>query len=61
MIMATKRARARARAARWMAMPTKREIARSARGMAGKGLVMATLVAGNKKGNGKSGYGQWLP
>jgi hypothetical protein len=27
---------------------------------AGRGLAMATLVAGNEKGNGKSGYGQWL-
>ncbi len=27
---------------------------------AGRGLATATLVVGNKKGNGKSGYGQWL-
>ncbi len=26
----------------------------------GRGLATATLVAGNEKGNGKSGYGQWL-
>ncbi len=28
--------------------------------MVGRGLGMVTLVAGNKTGNGKSGYGQWL-
>jgi hypothetical protein len=27
---------------------------------AGRDLATVTLVAGNKKGNGKSGYGQWL-
>ncbi len=26
----------------------------------GRGLATATLVAVDKKGNGKSGYGQWL-
>jgi hypothetical protein len=26
----------------------------------GRVLAMVTLVAGNKKGNGNSGYGQWL-
>ncbi len=58
MITATKRARERARAATWMAMPTKREKARAARGM-----VTVTRVAGDKKsdGNGdKEGNGnQW--
>jgi hypothetical protein len=60
--MATKRARARARAraARWMATPTKRKRVRVARGMAGRGLAMATLMADNKKCNGKSGDRQWL-
>jgi hypothetical protein len=60
MTTATKRARARMRAARWMATPTKRERARAARGIAGRGLATATLVTGNEKGNGGSGYGQWL-
>jgi hypothetical protein len=56
MITATKRVRERARAATWMATPTKRE--------------RATRVAGNEKGNGdgdKEGngnqrrqHGQWL-
>jgi hypothetical protein len=56
MIMATKRARERARVVSWMAMPTKRE--------------RATRVAGDKKGDGdgdKEGDGnrrrqhrQWL-
>jgi hypothetical protein len=27
---------------------------------AGRGLATVTLVAGDEKGNGKSGYGQWL-
>ncbi len=63
--MGTKRERKRARAARWMATPTKRARARTARRM-----VMATRVAGDKKGNGdgnKEGngnqrqqHGQWL-
>jgi hypothetical protein len=56
MITATKRARERARAATWMAMPTKRE--------------RVTRVVGGKKGDGdgdKEGdgnrqrqHGQWL-
>jgi hypothetical protein len=46
MIMVTKRARERARVTRWMATTTKRARARATRGM-----VMATRVAGNKKGN----------
>ncbi len=47
MIMATKRARVRARVARWMVMATKR-----AREMVARGMAMATGVAGNKKGDG---------
>ncbi len=46
-IMVTKRARARARAARWMVTATKR-----ARATVARGIVMATWVTGNKKGNG---------
>jgi hypothetical protein len=42
--MTTKRARARARAARWMATSTKR-----ARKRVGRGMTTATRVAGNKK------------
>jgi hypothetical protein len=49
MIAATKRARERGRATRWMVTPTKRARARAARGM-----VTATRVAGNKKGDGNS-------
>jgi hypothetical protein len=45
--MATKRVRARARVARWMATATTRERATAARGMA-----TATRVVGDKKGNG---------
>jgi hypothetical protein len=37
----------RARAARWMAMATKR-----ARAMAARGMATMTRVLGNKKGNG---------
>ncbi len=47
MITAMKRARERARAATWIAMPTKRE-----RGRAARGMVTATRVAGDKKGDG---------
>jgi hypothetical protein len=48
MITETKRARERVRAARWMAMATKR-----ARAMAARGMAMATSrVAGDKKGDG---------
>ncbi len=45
--MVTKRARKRARAARWMATATKR-----ARVRAGRGMAMATRVAGDKKSKG---------
>ncbi len=47
MIMATKSATERARAARWMAMATKRARVRAARGM-----TTATRVEGNEKGHG---------
>jgi hypothetical protein len=47
MITTMKRAGERARAARWMATPTKRARARVVREM-----VTATRVAGKKKGNG---------
>ncbi len=45
--MATKRARERARVARWMATAAKR-----ARATVASGMATATRVAGNKKGNG---------
>jgi hypothetical protein len=65
MITAMKRARERAMAATWMAMPTKRKRARAARGMA-----TATRLASNKKvdgdgnkegvGDQRQQHGQWL-
>jgi hypothetical protein len=46
MITATKKARERVRAARWMVMATK------ARATVARGMLMVTRVAGNKKGKG---------
>ncbi len=54
--MATKRARARARVARWMAMATKRARAMVARGMA----TATSRVAGNKREGGDGGNGPWF-
>ncbi len=55
-ITATKRARARARAARWMATATKR-----ARAMVARGMAMATSrVVGNKREGGGGGNGSWF-
>jgi hypothetical protein len=54
--MATKRTRARVRAARWMATATKR-----ARATATRGMAMATSrVVGNKKEGGDGGNGTWF-
>jgi hypothetical protein len=53
--MVTKRARARARAARWLAMATKR-----ARAMAARGMATATWVAGNKREGDDGGNGSWF-
>jgi hypothetical protein len=46
---------ARARAARWMAMATKR-----ARVMAAREMAMGTRVAGNKREGGDGGNGPWF-
>jgi hypothetical protein len=56
MITATKRARARARAARWMATATKR-----ARAVAARGMAMATSrVAGDEREGEAGGDGPWF-
>jgi hypothetical protein len=55
-ITATKRARARARAARWMAMAGKRARATVARGMA----MATSRVAGDERQGGDGGNGPWF-
>ncbi len=54
--MVTKRARARARAERWMATATKRARATAAREMA----TGTSRVAGNKREGGDGGDGPWF-